>query len=310
MINTGLVILNRAKFVQSNHNMKVSVIIVSWNVKNLLEKCLASIFKYTHDISFEVIVVDNNSYDNTVEMVNEKFPQVNLIANDSNAGFAKANNQGLERAQGEYVLFMNPDMEFHENTLKKMSDLKDERPDVFASTCQLQYPDGERQNNIKRLPGFISQFFILLKLHHFLSFLPAVSKYLYKDFDYSKEYDVENIMGAFVFARRSEFIELGAWNEKYWLWWEDVDLCKKAKNANKKIIYTPITKVTHYEGKSFEQVASPAKQKRFIRGMLTYFKSHHTFTEYFFLLIFSPVSIALAYIGHLLKIKPRPQSKV
>jgi len=276
----------------------------------LLEKCLASIFKYTHDIAFEVIVVDNNSNDNTTGMVKDIFPQVNLIANGFNAGFAKANNQGLQQAGGEYVLFMNPDMEFHENTLKKMSDLMNERSDVFASTCRLQYPDGERQNNIKRLPGFFSQLLILLKLHHFLSFLPPMRKYLYKNFDYTKEQKVENIMGAFVFARRNEFIKLGSWNEKYWLWWEDVDLCKRAEKANKIILYTPITKVTHYEGKSFEQVASPAKQKRFIRGMLTYFKKHHTFTEYFFLLFLSPVSIALAYVTHLLRIKPRPQSKV
>ncbi len=290
--------------------MKVSIIIVSWNVRDLLKKCLESIFKYTKEIDFEVFVVDNLSGDGTIDMIQKKFPQVKLIANNYNAGFAKANNQPLVNGVGEEVLFMNPDMEFNENTIRIMHDFMTEHPDTDIATCMLEYADTERQNNIKRLPTFWSQFLILLKLHHFLSFLPTLRRYLAKDLDYTKEQQVYNIMGAFVYARTKKFQELGSWNEKYWLWWEDVDLCKTAKNKGVKIMYTPKTKVIHHEGKSFEQVATPAKQWRFIKGMLRYFSIHHTIYEVLLLALIVPISMGLAYLSTVLNIKPRPQSKV
>lgn len=290
--------------------MKITIIIVSWNTRDLLKKCLESIFKFTQDIDFDVFVVDNLSGDGTVDMITKGFPQVKLIANDYNAGFAKANNQPFVDGVGDEVLFMNPDMEFTEDTVKVMHELLANNPEVDLATCQLTYPDGELQHNIKRLPGFGSQFLILLKLHHFLNFLPTIKNYLYKDFDYTKEQLVENIMGAFVYARTNKFKELGAWNERYWLWWEDVDLCKTAKDRGVKILYTPKTKVIHYEGRSFAQVTTVAKQQRFIRAMLTYFKIHHTIFEFLILAIFSPISIALAWLANVLNIKPRPQSKI
>lgn len=290
--------------------MKVSIIIVSWNVRNLLKKCLESIYKYTKETDFDIYVVDNLSGDGTIDMIRKNFPQVKLIANNYNAGFAKANNQPLTKGVGEEVLFMNPDMEFTENTVKIMHDFLAEHPDTDIATCMLEYGDAERQNNIKRLPTFCSQFLILLKLHHFLSFLPTIRRYLAKDFDYTKEQQVENIMGAFVYARTSKFKELGAWNEKYWLWWEDVDLCKTAKNKGIKIMYTPKTKVIHHEGKSFEQVANVAKQWRFIKGMLRYFSIHHTLYEVLLLALIVPISMGLAYLSKILNIKPIPQSKV
>lgn len=290
--------------------MKISIIIVSWNTRDLLKKCLESIFKYTRDIDFEVFVVDNLSGDGTLDMINKNFPQVKLIINNFNAGFAKANNQPLKSGVGDEVLFMNPDMEFTENTVRVMHELLSNNPDADIATCQLIYPDNELQHNIKRLPTFWSQFLILLKLHHFLNFLPTMRNYLYKDFDYTKEQLVENIMGAFVYARTNIFIELGSWNERYWLWWEDVDLCKTAKDKGVNILYSPKTKVIHHEGKSFSQVSTVAKQKRFIRAMLTYFKLHHSIFEFLLLAVFSPISIALAWFVSVLNIKPRPQSKV
>jgi GT2 family glycosyltransferase len=290
--------------------MKISIIIVSWNTRDLLKKCLESIFKFTQDIDFDVFVIDNLSGDGTIDMINKNFPQVKLIANNFNAGFAKANNQPFLNEVGDEVLFMNPDMEFKENTVEAMHQLLAANADINIATCQLAYPDGELQHSIKRLPTFWSQFLILLKLHHFLSFLPTIKNYLYKDFDYTKEQLVENIMGAFVYARTNKFKELGSWNERYWLWWEDVDLCKTAKERGIKILYTPKTKVIHYEGRSFAQVATVAKQKRFIRGMLTYFKLHHSIFSFLILAIFSPISIALAWFTNVLDIKPRPQSKV
>ena len=318
--------------------MQLSIIIVNWNTRELLRKCLRSIFEFTKDISFEVFVVDNASSDGSAEMVRNEFPQVRLIANSQNFGFAKANNLALKMLdfphssatsqqsqesspQGEvgvaqryprskYVLFMNPDMEIRENVFKKMFDFMESRPDIAISTCKLVYPDGSIQPNIKRHPTFLSQALILLKLHHFFSFLPTIKRYLAKDFDYSKESEVEQIMGAFVFARHDFMDKVKGWDEDYFIWWEDVELCKRAAELGEKIVYFPDVYVVHYEGKSFEQIQSFRKQKRFIKSMLIYFKKHHSFFEYFILWIISPISLFLAYLVQICKIKPRPQSKI
>lgn len=293
--------------------MDLSIIIVNWNVKDILKKCLISIFEKSKEISFEVIVVDNDSKDGSPEMLlelKEKWPNLRLILNDFNAGFAKANNQGAKNAEGRYLLFMNPDMEFVDNSAGKLIKFMGEKQDIGACTAGLFYPDGQRQNNIKRDPTFWSQFFILLKVHHFLTFLPVIKNYLAKDFDYQKEQEAEQIMGAFVFIRRELFNEIGGWDEDYWLWWEDVDLCKKIRKAQKTIYYTPITRVIHYEGKSFSQKPSLYKQKRFNKGMLIYFKKHHNFFSYSGLLILQPVSLFLAWFSQLLNIRPRPQGKI
>src|SRR4030042_6320390 len=122
--------------------MELSIIIVSWNVKHLLHKCLLSIYEKTQDLDFEVFVVDNASKDNSAAMVATEFPQVNLIASNENLGFAKANNLALEQIQGKYVLFLNPDTELTENSLKVIFDLMEQDEKINLLTCRLNYPDG------------------------------------------------------------------------------------------------------------------------------------------------------------------------
>lgn len=289
--------------------MQLSIIIVSWNVKDLLLKCLHSIYQHTQGIDFEIIVVDNDSKDNTVLIVAQNFPQVHLVISNQNLGFAKANNMGLEHAQGKYVLFMNPDMELVENSFSKLIHLMEQDEKLALSTCQLIYPDHSRQNNIKNNPGFCDQFLILLKLHHL--FKPkCLQRYLAKDFDYTKQQDVKQIMGAFTFCNGEVIRKLGGWDSNFWLWWEDLDLCKRVQNAGYKIIYTPNTKIVHHEGKSFEQKQSLEKQIRFNRGMRLYFRKHMGFLVYLFISLLGPVSLLLSWLTQIFKIKPKTQSKI
>ncbi|MCX6745076.1 MAG: glycosyltransferase family 2 protein, partial [Candidatus Parcubacteria bacterium] len=250
--------------------MQLSVIIVNWNVKDLLRKNLQSIFKFTQGLEFEVFVVDNASKDGSVQMVIQEFPQVNLIASNENLGFAKGNNLALEQATGKYVLFMNPDMELKENSFNVLVDWMESNTKIDLGTCQLIYPDGSRQNNIKNNPGLCDQLLILLKLHHLIQ-PKCLKEYLAKDFDYTKEQEVKQIMGAFILVKNEVIKNLGGWDEDYYLWWEDLDLCKRAQDKGYQIWYAPITKVIHYEAKSFEQQMSLVKQRRFNRGMRTYF---------------------------------------
>ncbi len=292
----------------TNH-MDISIIIVSWNVKDLLQKCLQSIYNQTHGIEFEIIVVDNASKDNSAQMVLKEFPQITLIASNVNLGFAKANNLALEQARGKYVLFMNPDMKLVENSFPKLIELMNKDPKIALSTCQLIYPDGSKQNNVKNNPGLCDQLLILLKLHHLLQ-PRCLKKYLAKNFDYSKEQEVKQIMGAFMFGRADIIKEMGGFDIDYFLWWEDLDLCKRVQDAGYKILYTPITKVIHYEAKAFEQQQGLEKQVRFNRGMRIYFRKHTGLLVYWLISLLGVISLGLAYLSQLFKIKPKPQSQI
>jgi len=289
--------------------MDLSIIIVSWNVKELLKKCLQSIYDKTQSLDFEVFVVDNASKDGSAQMIASEFPQVNLIASNQNLGFAKANNLALEQAKGKYIAFLNPDTELIENSFKIMFDLMEKDEKIALSTCQLIYPDSTLQKNIKNNPGFCDQALILLKLHHLIQ-PKCLQRYLAKNFDYTKEQEVKQIMGAFIFSRGEIMRGVGGWDTDYFLWWEDLDLCKRVRNLGLKIIYTPATKIVHHEAKSFVQQMSLVKQKRFNQGMRIYFKKHGNFIVYWLISILGLVSLGLAWFSQIFKIKPKPQSKI
>ena len=289
--------------------MDISIIIVSWNVKDLLKKCLQSIYDKAQGLEFEIFVVDNASKDNSAVMVATEFTQVNLIASNENLGFAKANNLALEQAQGKYVLFLNPDTELMENSFKAMFNLMEQDENIALSTCQLNYPDGTLQKNIKNNPGLCDQILILLKLHHFIQ-PKCLRRYLAKDFDYSKEQAVKQIMGAFMFVRTDVIKEIGGFDTDYFIWWEDLDLCKRIQDLGQKIIYTPKTKIIHHEAKSFEQQMSLEKQKRFNRGMAIYFGKHGSLLVYWFIGLLGLISLVLAWLSQIFKVKPKTQSKI
>lgn len=289
--------------------MDLSIIIVSWNVKELLKKCLQSIYDKTQGLEFEVFVVDNASKDGSALMVASKFTEVNLIASNENLGFAKANNLALEQAQGKYVLFLNPDTELTENSFKVILDLMEQDEKIALSTCQLIYPDGTLQKNIKNNPNLCDQILILLKLHHFFQ-TKCLNRYLAKNFIYEKEQEAKQIMGAFMFARTKVIKEIGGFDTDYFIWWEDLDLCKRIQDLGQKIIYTPKTKVIHHEAKSFEQQMSLEKQKRFNRGMAIYFKKHVGLLSYWIIKLLGIGSLFLAWLAQVFKIKPKTQSKI
>ncbi|NQT49354.1 glycosyltransferase family 2 protein [Candidatus Kuenenbacteria bacterium] len=296
--------------------MHLSIITVSWNVRDLLSRLLDSIFQYTDGIDYEVIVVDNESKDGTLKHLRDNYKnwidkgKLKVIDNSFNAGFAKANNQGLKMAQGKYICFMNPDMEMVENSFLKLYQFMEKTPNVGISSCRLLYGDKTIQPTVKANPNFCSQLLILLKIHHFLSWLPCMKKYLRKDFDYTQKQYVDQVMGALIFTRHELMAQIKGWDEDYWLWWEDLEMCKRVKKLEHDIVYLPITEIIHYEGKSFAQTHGLVKQKRFNRGMLTYFKKNHSKSAYYTLLMLQPVSWLLTVLTQVFKIKPRTQSKL
>lgn len=260
--------------------MDLSIIIVSWNVADLLKKCLDSIYKYTQGVSFEIFVIDNASSDNSVAMIQENFPKIKFIINQENKGFAAANNQGASQAQGRYILLLNPDTELKEDSLSKVARFMDKQPKCGIAGCHLENPDGAHQDSVRRFPSFWDQILILLKAHHIFPRLAIFRRYLYVDFDYSREQKVEQVMGAFFMIRHEMIEQIGLLDEKFFIWFEEVDFCLRAQKAGWLVYYTPITSAIHHFGQSFKQKRTLDKQKIWTASLSYYFKKHYSGWQY------------------------------
>jgi GT2 family glycosyltransferase len=263
--------------------MDTSVVIVSWNVKDLLRENLQALFRSRGDIVFEVFVVDNNSEDGTVEMLGKEFPEVKVIANKDNLGFAKANNMAIERAKGRYILLLNPDMKVLPDTLGNMVSWMDSRPEAGVAGCKLVTENGDIVPHVRRFPTVWDQAAVTVKIPHI--FPGILNKYISANFDYETEQEVDTIRGSFFMIRKEALEELGGLDERYFIWFEEVDYCKKAKQAGWKVMYTPTAKCMDYVGKSFVQVPRGKTQKYFRDSMLKYFYKWHPAWQYWVLKI-------------------------
>jgi hypothetical protein len=263
--------------------MDTSVVIVSWNVKDLLRENLQALFRSRGDVVFEVFVVDNNSEDGTVEMLGKEFPQVKVIANKDNLGFSKANNMAIERAKGRYILLLNPDMKVLPDTLGNMVSWMDSRPEAGVAGCKLVTENGDIVPHVRRFPTVWDQAAVTVKIPHI--FPGILNKYISANFDYETEQEVDTIRGSFFMIRKEVLEELGGLDERYFIWFEEVDYCKKAKQAGWKVMYTPTAKCMDYVGKSFVQVPRGKTQKYFRDSMLKYFYKWHPAWQYWVLKI-------------------------
>ncbi len=281
--------------------MDLSVIIVSWNTKKLLKKNLNALFQSTPGFDFEVFVVDNDSCDGSVEMVKNEFPQAKLIANNKNVGFAAANNMAIKQAKGEYILLLNPDMRIFPDTLNKMLSWMEEHPQAGIASCKLVDGNEEIIPHVRRFPRFWEQSAIALKLPHI--FPGILNKYILKNFDYDNEAEVDSVRGSFFMIRKEVIEELGGLDERYFIWFEEVDYCKQAKKAGWKVMYTPVPRCLDYVGKSFVQVPKGKTQKYFQDSMLKYFRKWHPAWQYWILKLLWVPGLLIVYINNNLKKK-------
>lgn len=275
--------------------MDLSIIIVSWNTRDLLKKCLASIFAHTRNIKFEIIVVDNNSQDGSQLMIEKDFPQVKLIRNKKNTGFAYANNQAIKESQGRYILLLNPDTELIDNSLEKIIRLNDGHNDWGVIGCKILNPDGSLQKSVRRFPQLKDQILIQLKLHHLPFFNKFLSAYLAKDFDYQKQASVDQVMGAFFLTKRELLNRLGLFDERFYLWFEEVDFCQRIKNAGFEVVYTPEINIVHHGAQSFKQL-DWRKQLVWNHSVQHYFFKHKPKWQWLSLWLLQPISLLLAII--------------
>lgn len=231
--------------------MKLSVIIVNYNVEHFLEQCLHSVRRAMKGIEGEVYVVDNNSVDGSVAMVREKFPEVKLIANEKNTGFSYANNQAMRISKGEYVLLLNPDTVVEEDTFEKVVKFMDEHPDAGGLGVQMLDGKGNFLPESKRgLPTPAVAFYKISGLSKLFPRSKVFGRYHLGFLDKDQTHEVEILSGAFMLMRRSALDKVGLLDEAFFMYGEDIDLSYRIIKGGYKNYYYPGTRIIHYKGES------------------------------------------------------------
>lgn len=240
--------------------MKLSVIIVNYNVKYFLEQCLFSVNKALESINAEIWVVDNQSTDNSYAYLHKKFPQVKFILNSQNLGFARANNQALENARGEYVLFLNPDTILPEDCLSKSLQFIASQQGAGAMGIRMIDGAGRYLKESKR--GFPTPWVALCKMSGLTRLFPASSlfaKYYLGHLPAGQDHRVEALSGAFMLVKRSILEKTGGFDERFFMYAEDIDLSFRIHKAGYQNYYFSGSTIIHFKGESTK------KDKRYVK---------------------------------------------
>lgn len=252
----------------------VSIIIVSWNACDYLYKCLKSIYTYTSGVSFEVIVVDNNSSDDSVSMVEEHFKDVRLIKSNENLGFAKGNNVGIQQSNGRYLCLINSDVELIENSIKFLYDYMESQPSISVLGPELLNADKTHQPSYKRFPTVWNMFTRAFAFDNIFPKSKLFGDALMTYFDGKTTQSVDVLIGAFWMIRREAIENTGLLDADYFMYSEDKDWCFRFKKQGWQIIYYPETKAIHYGGGS----SVNASEKFYIeqaRANLQYYEKNY-----------------------------------
>jgi|SRR3989344_1756818 len=259
--------------------MKLSILIVNWNTRELVIKCVDSILSAAPAFEFEIIVVDNASRDGSASALREKFgneKRVKIVSADQNLGFARGVNLAYKNSAGEFILLLNPDTEAKTGSLAELVNYLQAHPDAEIVGGKILNPDGTVQPSVRRFPDLWSSFLVFTGLQYVI----RPRKYLMDGFDYAKESEVDQVMGAVLLTRRSTIEKLGFLDENFWLWYEEVDFCYRVKHEGGpdaavgagKVVYYPEAVFVHHGGKSFAQLPVWKRKLILARSLAYYFK--------------------------------------
>lgn len=254
----------------------ISVVIVAWNAQHYLELCLESLAKTPPRRSMEVLVVDNASVDNTVAMVEAKFPWVKLIKSKENLGFAKGNNVAIRQCEGRYIALVNPDVIVFPGCLDALADFLDQNPKVGDVGPRIFNPDMSQQSTCRRFPTLWNNFCTSARLENIFKESPFFAGEHMFYFPHDRTLAVDVIVGCFSMIRREAFDEVGLLDEGLFMYGDDVDWCRRARNAAWEVVFYPGAEAIHDRGKTtapFPEHFAVAQQ----RSILRYWKKHHTF---------------------------------
>jgi hypothetical protein len=259
-------------------DLDVSIVIVSYNTRDLLDACLTSIYRSRPGMAFEVIVVDNNSSDGSVPMLQSRFKLVSVIINNENLGFAAACNQGIRIARGEYILLLNSDTEILSDTLFRLRRLLSSiRPELKIGIigCKIVNSDGTLQYSAGKFPSIWSTITDMFKPRH---------KRKYYLSGYDEAHEVDWVTGAFMLIDRRLIQDAGLMDERYFMYYEEVDYCLKAKNMGWKVFYWPSIGIIHKKPHAYKlDEVSEKVMTEIRRSHLYYFRKNHNYFSFLFL---------------------------
>jgi len=256
--------------------MDISVVIVGWNAKHYLELCLNSLYEAPPRRSMEVLVVDNASSDGSAEMIKSQFPQVRLIRSEENLGFARGNNLAIRQCQGRYIALVNPDVIVFPGCLDALADYLDQNPKVGDVGPRVLNPDMSMQSTCRRFPtlwnNFCSATGLATKFNNSKFFAGEHMFY----FPHDRTLAVDVLVGCFSFIRRETFDEVGLLDENLFMYGDDVDWCRRARNAGWQVVFYPGGRAIHDRGK----ITAPYPIRFAVaqqRSILYYWRKHHGF---------------------------------
>jgi hypothetical protein len=268
--------------------MELSIIIASWNTGSLLRTLLRSLHRFPPAGSHEIIVVDNGSADETQEMLRSEFPDVICIRNDRNEGYARANNQGFRLARGQFVLLLGSDTEMIDDSIQRMAEFLSRTGDAGAVAARLLNPDGTNQGSCKRFPTLLDGVLTYLSLHR------LASRYNMAGFDFTAVQEVDQPAASCLMIRRSVVGERSLFDERYTILYNDVDLCKRIRDAGWKIFYLGNTRVVHAGSQSTRKAHPQLRLEMYRNIMLYYF---HRFGKSAVLFLLPVLALRLAIVN-------------
>lgn len=246
----------------TSKQINVSVVIVNWNTRDILRDCLRSIYDQTRGLEFEVIVVDNASSDGSAEMVRKEFPGVRLIANDTNRGFAAANNQGMRVARGRYFLLLNSDTVILDGAIQKTAAFADEHPEAGLAGCRVQRADGTLSQTAVMYPSLLNIALGLMRMDQYFPRHWFFDRERMGEWGYDTERDVPTLGGCFLFLRRDALVDVGGFDEKYFMFAEELDLCWRLKKGGWRLLFFPGAEIRHLHGASARLVPDRMQVQR------------------------------------------------
>jgi GT2 family glycosyltransferase len=263
---------------QSNSNKSepgpvLSIVIVNWNTRELLAACLESVLdeiRALHPQPVQTLVVDNASRDGSAQMVEESFPWVDLTKNQSNVGFARGNNQVMPHIRGRYVLLLNPDTEVRPGAFQKLISFMEAHPEAGGAGPRLLNPDDTLQPSCYPAPTLTRE---LWRLFH-LDAIRHYGTYCMADWDLDKDRVVDTVQGACLILRREVLDQIGLFDEEYFIYSEEVDLCFRLRQAGWSLYWVPQAQVVHYGGQSTQQVAAEMFLKLY-ESKVIFFRKHY-----------------------------------
>lgn len=251
--------------------MDLAIIIVSWNTREILRQCLQSVFASQTTKKFKVWVVDNGSSDGSGQMIEDFFPQIQMISNDDNVGFAHANNQAIKASSSDYVMLLNPDTVVEKDVVETLINFLENKPDIGAVGPRLLNPDRTLQESAYPEPTLAREFWRLFHLDRFYYY----AKYPMDEWSLIDARDVDALMGACLLVRRRALDQVGLLDDNFFVYSEEFDLCTRIREYGWRISWVPTVFVVHLGGQSTQQI----KQEMFLQlyqGKIQYFRKHHS----------------------------------